>query len=209
MDMRILGVVIAVVVVVVVISSVAVFLAVRSAPSGGENENTGSGENQPVSVAEKVIIEMPLTQVKAAVATRESASQDNVEVYFCVQAERIENDNFAAGVVVNSQKSIVLIYDNGTGTIVSVENEYTASTSDEIQAMSTLVLKGTTSPYAQNCLGSYNTNKIVPFGITKNGTTYSFSYYDGYNMDPLNQWGQGTAELYDNGEVSILTHFWV
>lgn len=204
--MRILVVVIAVVVVVAV---AAVFLTARPAPSGEENENVAAAENQPITVSEKFIIEMPLTQVKAAVAARESTSQDNVEVFFCVQAERIENDNFAAGVIVNGQKSMVFIYDNNAGAIASVENEYTATTAGELQAMSTLVLKGTTSPYAQNYLGSFNTNKIAPFDIVKSGSTYSFNYFDGYNVHPLDQWGTGTAELYDNGSVSILTHAWV
>jgi len=153
---------------------------------------------------------MPLARVKSAVASSEGVSQDNVEIYFCVPAELIENENFAVGVVVNNQKSIVFLYDNSTNEI-TVENEYTASTSDELQAMSTIALKDVTSPFAQDHLGRTYINKIVPFGIVKVGNTYTFNYYDGYGYTgyQVNSWGYGRAVLDENGQVSIVNHTWI
>lgn len=158
---------------------------------------------------EKPTVEMPLTRVKSAVASREGVSQDNVEIYFCVPAELIENENFAVGVVVNNQKSIVFLYDNSTNEITTVENEYTASTSDELQAMSKIILKDVTSPFAQDHLGRFNVNKIVPFGIVKVGNTYTFNYYDGYAGYPVNSWGYGRAILDENDQVEIVNHAWI
>ncbi len=153
-------------------------------------------------------VAMPLAAIKSVIATRESVSTDNVEVYFCVPSERVENENFATGVVVSDQKSIVFIYNQTTGTI-TVENEYTATTSDELQAMSTIVLKDVTSPYAQDHLGHFNVNKIVPFGIVKTDGSYTFNYYDGYVEYPVDLWGHGTATLDENGEVTFITHEWI
>lgn len=172
------------------------------APPGGENEN------QPPVTPEKPTLEMPLARVKSAIASSEGVSQDSVEVYFCVLAEDVENENFAAGVVVNNQKSIVFIYDNLTNEVV-VENEYTAGTTDEQQAMSTIALKDVTSPYAQDHLGRFSINKIVPFGIVKVGNTYTFSYYDGYAIYPVDLWGHGSAVIDASGEVSFVTHEWI
>lgn len=152
---------------------------------------------------------MPLARVKSAVASREGVAQEDVEVYFCVPAELIENENFAVGVVVNNQKSIVFLYDNSTNEITTVENEYTASTSDELQAMSTIALKDVTSPYAQDHLGRFNYNKIVPFGIVKVGNIYTFNYYDGYAGYPVNSWGYGRAILDENEQVQIIDHAWI
>ena len=148
---------------------------------------------------------MPLAEVKSAVASREGVAQEDVEVYFCVPAELIENEDFAVGVVVNNEKSIVFLYNNSTNEI-TLENEYTASTSDEIQAMSTIAMKGVTSPYAQDHLGRFNYNRIVPFGIVKVGGTCTFNYYDGYAVYPLDSWGHGRAVLDESGEVSIINH---
>ncbi len=153
-------------------------------------------------------IEMPLAAIKSAVATREGVSTDNVEVYFCVPSERVDNENFAAGVVVSDQKSIVFIYNQTAGTII-VENEYTASTSDELQAMSTIALKDVASPYAQDHLGHFNVNKIVPFGIVKTNGSYTFDYYDGYVEYPVDLWGHGTATLSASGDVTFTTHEWI
>ena len=97
-----------------------------------------------------------------------------------------------------------------TDRIISpVENEYTATTSDELQVMSTIARKDVTSPYAQDHLGHFNANKIVPFGIVKAGSTYTFSYYDGYAMCPVDLWGHGSAVLDENGQVSFATHEWI
>jgi len=171
---------------------------------GGSTTTTTTTTTPP----EKPPVEMPLARVKSAVASREGVSQDNVEIYFCVPAELIENENFAVGVVVNDQKSIVFLYDNSTNEI-TVENEYTASTGDELQAMTTIILKNVTSPYAQDHLGRFNVNKIVPFGIVKVGSTYTFNYYDGYAGYPVNSWGYGRAVLDENMEVSIVNHAWI
>ncbi len=196
MDKR---VVVAVVGVIIIVCASAVYLSMRGAPE----------EQVTPQAPGKITVEMPLARVKAAVASREGASQDNVEVYFCVPAELSENKKFAAGVVVNNQKSIVFIYDNSTNTILlPVENEYTATTSDELQVMSTIARKDVTSPYAQDHLGHFNTNNIVPFGIVKVGNAYTFDYYDGYAASPLDLWGHGSA-VFENGEVLFTTHEWM
>jgi hypothetical protein len=183
---------------IVVICAVVIYLSMQRLPSGPEGPSGG---------AEKVTVEMPLARVKAAVASRDGVPQENVEVYFCVPAETVENKKFAAGVVVNTQKSIVFIYDNSTNTITSVENEYTAA-SDELQAMSVISLKGITSPFAQDYLKHFNANKIVPFGIVKSGGAYTFDYYDGYDAYPMDRWGRGKAVL-ENGQVSFISHEWM
>ncbi len=185
-------------VVIVIVCVVVVYLGMQYAPPGPQ-------ENQQ---AGKPTLEMPLARVKSAIASREGVSQDSVEVYFCVPAEDVENKNFAAGVVVNDQKSIVFIYDNSTNQI-AVENEYTASTTDEQQAMSTIALKDVTSPFAEDHLGNTHVNKIVPFGIVKVGNTYTFSYYDGYTLYLSNNWGHGSAVIDESGEVSFVTHEWI
>ena len=205
------------VVVIVVVCAVAGLGLVYITPHG-ETTTTATTTTSPTittttpmtttTTTEKPIVEMPLARVKSAVASREGVSQDNVDVYFCVPAEYIENENFAVGVVVNNQKSIVFLYDNSTNEI-TVENEYTAGTSDELQAMSTIILKNVTSPYAQDYLGRFSVNKIVPFGIVKVGSTYTFSYYDGYAGYPVNSWGYGGAGLDENGQVSIINHAWI
>lgn len=189
----------AVVGVIIIVCAVVVCISMRHAPE----------EQVTPQAPGKITVEMPLARVKAAVASREGVSQDNVEVYFCVPAELTENKKFAAGVVVNNQKSIVFIYDNSTNTILlPVENEYTATTSDELQVMSTIARKDVTSPYAQDHLGHFNANKIVPFGIVKMGNAYTFDYYDGYAMSPLDFWGHGRA-TFENGQVSFVTHEWI
>lgn len=190
---RIIGALTAIVVICVVV----ICLSVQLLPAGPGGSSGGAG---------KVTVEMLLDRVKAAVASRDGVSQDSVEVYFCVPAETVENKKFAAGVVVNTQKSIVFIYDNSTNAITSVENEYTAA-SDELQAMSVISLKGITSPFAQDYLGHFDANKIVPFGIAKSGDAYTFDYYDGYDVYPMDRWGHGKAVL-ENGQVSFISHEW-
>jgi hypothetical protein len=199
-DNRIIGAVF----IVIIVCAVAVYLGTQYAPPGekGEEEEEEAG---------KLTVEMPLARVTAAVASREGVSQDNVEVYFCVPSEQVENENFAVGVVVNDQKSIVFIYDNSTNTIVTpVENEYTAS-GDALQGMSIIDQKDVTSPFAQNYLGQFNVNKIVPVNIVKVGSTYTFDYYDGYAAYPVDLWGFGAAVIDASGNVPAenMTHTWI
>jgi len=209
--------IISVVVVIVVVCAVAVYFGIQSSgrPTTTTTTTTSPTTTSPTTTTtatttppEKPPVEMPLARVRSAVASREDVSQDNVEVYFCVPAELIENENFAVGVVVNDQKSIVFLYDNSTNEI-TVENEYTASPGDELQAMSIIILKDVTSPFAQDHLGRFNVNKIVPFGIVKVGNTYELNYYDGYTGYPVNSWGYGSAVLDENEQVSIINHAWI
>jgi len=190
---------VAVVGVIIIVCAAAVYVSMRRAPE----------EQVTPQASGKSTVEMPLARVRAAVASIKGVPQENVEVYFCVPAELIENENFAAGVVVSNKESIVFIYDNSTDTIITpLENEYAATTIDELQAMSVIALKDVTSPYAQDHLGHFNTNKIVPFGIAKVGNSYTFYYYDGYAANPLDLWGHGRA-VFENGQVSFTTHEWI
>lgn len=162
-------------------------------------------DKQVSDIALKAVgVEMPLTEITNALASGEGVSAENVEFHFYVQAA--ENDNFAVGAVISGQKSIVFIYDNRTGGI-TIENEYTATTSDELQAMSIIVLKKPTSPYAEDYRGHLNVNIIVPFNFVKTDGAYTFDYYDGYDMY-LQRWGRGSATLHENGEVTLGSHVW-
>lgn len=154
-----------------------------------------------------ISIVLPETEIRGVLATRENVPADNVEIYFCVPAEDVENENFAAGAVVSNQKSIVFIYNKTTDGITTIENEYTATTSDALQGMSIIALKDVTSPFAQDYLGRTHINKIVPSSIVKTDNTYTFNYYDGYNIY-FNQWGHGTAIIDENMEVELISHVW-
>lgn len=180
----------------VVVCVVVVYFSIQNITPGG---GPGGGENQPEGL-EKPTVEMPLAEVRAAIASREGVSQEHVEVYFCVHADTAENENFAAGAVVDNQKSIVFIYDNATGAI-SVKDEYSATTSDDLTAMGIVAQKRPTSRFTGN--------KVVPFDFVKDGATYSFNYYDGYDAY-LGSWGFGTAIIDDAGAVprENMTHTW-
>ncbi len=175
--------------------------------SHSETVQLGVEDKQVSEITLKEVgVEMPLTEITNALASREGVSAENVELYFCVRAA--ENDNFAVGAVVSEQNSIVFIYDNRTGGI-TVENEYTATTSDELQAMSIIVSKKPTSPYAEDHLGHLNVNKIVPFNFVKTDSTYTFDYYDGWKGIYIPGWGFGNAIIDADNNVSILTHGWI
>jgi hypothetical protein len=106
-------------------------------------------------------VAMPLTEIKSALATRESVSTDNVEIYFCDPAD--DSDNYAAGAVINRQYSVVFFYTQSTGGIVE-ENMYTP-TADEIAGMNIVVTKQPTSRWIVD-------SKIVPFNIVNKGAAY-------------------------------------
>lgn len=163
--------------------------------SYSETVQLGTDDKQVSDIILKTI-EMPLTEITNALASMEGVSAENVSLYFCVQAA--ENNTFAAGAVVSRQKSIVFFYNESTSTITA-ENEYSATTSDELQGMSTLAAKETISRFT-----SY---RIVPFGLVKTGGAFNFTYYDGYDMYLL-CWGHGEATLDENGAVTLNTHIW-
>lgn len=165
--------------------------------SHSETVQLGVEDKQVSEITLKAVgIEMPLMEITNALASREGVSTENVELYFCLQAA--ENDNFAVGAMISEQKSIVLIFDESTSGITA-EREFTATTSDERQAMSTLVLK--------KPLSRFTGSKIVPFDFIKTDDAYTFNYYDGYDMY-LRRWGHGSATLHENGEVTLDSHVW-
>jgi len=143
--------------------------------------------------------EMPLTEIKSALATRESVSADNVEVYFCVLAD--ESDNYATGAVINEQDSVVFIYTESTGGIVE-ENSYTPTTAAELAGMDIVVTK--------QPISRWTGYKVVPLDISSKGTGYSFNYYDGYDSI-LKMWGFGTANINSSGNIpdENMTHTWI
>ncbi len=169
--------------------------------SHSETIQLGVEDKQVSEITLKAVaVEMPLTEITSALASREGVPADNVELYFCVQAA--ENDNFAVGAVISEQTSIVFIFTKSTNGI-AVENEpYTATTSDERQAMSILVYK--------KPLSRFTGRKIVPFNFVKLNNTYSFDYYDGYDMY-LRRWGFGSAILDASGNIpeENMTHSWI
>lgn len=172
--------------------------------SGYENYNTtvqlGTQDKQIDDITLKTAgVEMPLAAIKSALATQEGVSADNVELYFCVQAA--ETDNYAAGAVINRQKSRMIFYLESTDE-VTVVYSYTATTADEQSAMNTLAQKYT--------LSRFTGNRIVPFNLVKQDSTYTFGYYDGYDMY-LKRWGFGSAVLDADGNIpeENMTHAWI
>lgn len=178
-------------------------LAVSS--SGYESSSAtvqlGTQNEQADDITLKIAeVTKPLAAIKSALATQESVSTDNVKLYFCEQAA--VSDNWAAGAVINQQKSMVIFYLESTGG-VTVENSYTAATTDEQSVMSTLAEK--------QIFSRFTNNEIVPFNIVKQGSTYTFDYYDGYVGYYQQQWGFGTAVMDENGDVpeDNMTHAWI
>jgi len=135
-------------------------------------------------------LEMPTQEIKNALATREGVSTENVEIQFCELASETDNDHFAAGAIVSGSKSIVIMFENSTGQI-SVENEYTASTADELSAIS----------ITKRELSKWTGNKIVAGWFQSVTGGYAFVYYDGYSTR-FQRWlfGYGTVYI-DNRSV--------
>jgi hypothetical protein len=119
-------------------------------------------------------LEMPLQEIKNALAAREGVSTENVEIQFCELASEEDNNHFAAGAIVGGSKSIVIMFDNSISQI-SVENEYTASTADELLAIS----------ITKRELSKWTGNKIVASWFQSAAGAlsgwYTFMYYDGYS----------------------------
>lgn len=162
-------------------------------------------ENADVQVSEISLkiaagVEMPLEAIKSALAAYKGVSADNVEIYFCDQAA--ESDNFAAGAVISKLESIVFFYNESTNQITAVENDYVAATSDELSAMSIIDQKQPVSRFTEQ--------KLVPFNFVKQDSTYTFNYYDGYDMYLLS-WGFGNAVIDENGDIpeDNMTHTWI
>ena len=170
---------IAVVVVIVLVACVgAVYLVTR--PAG----------EAPGEAGKPGYLEMPLQEIKDALAAREGVSTENVEIQFCELASEVDNDHFAAGAIVGGSKSIVLMFDNSTGQI-SVENEYTASTADELSAIS----------ITKRELSEWTGNKIVAGWFQSATGGYTFMYYDGYSTR-FQRWLFGYGMVYlDNRSV--------
>jgi hypothetical protein len=131
-------------------------------------------------------LEMPVQEIKNALAASEGVSADNVEIQFCELASEADNNHFAAGAIVSGNKSIVLMFDNSTGQISSVENEYTASPADELLAIS----------ITKRELSKWTGNKIVAGWFQSATGGYTFMYYDGYSTR-FQRWlfGFGTVDL--------------
>jgi hypothetical protein len=140
-------------------------------------------------------LEMPVQEIKDALATREGVSTENVEIQFCELASEADNNHFAAGAVIGGSKSIVLMFDNSTGQI-SVENEYTASTAGELSAIS----------ITKRELSKWTGNKVVSGWFQSVTGGYTFMYYDGYSTR-FQRWlfGFGTVYL-DNRSVAWGAH---
>ena len=143
------------------------------------------------------ITEMPLQEIKNALAAMEGVSTDNVEIQFCELASETDNDHFAAGAIVCGNKSIVLMFDNSIGQITTVENEYTASTADEISAIS----------ITKKELSKWTGNKLVAGWFESATDGYTFMFYDGYSVR-FQCWLFGYGIVYiDNLDVVLYSHF--
>lgn len=144
-------------------------------------------------------VAMPLTEIKSALATMESVSADNVEIYFCVLAD--ESDNYAAGAVINERDSVVFIYTQSTGGIVE-ENNYAPTTPDGIAGMDIVVTK--------QPISRWTGYKIVPSDFVQKGAAYSFNFYDGYDSI-LKMWGFGIANINAAGNIpdENMSHTWI
>jgi len=163
--------------------------------SGYENYSgtvqVGTGNTAVSDITLKATeVTAPSAAIKSALATMESTSSENVDIYFSMPAS--ESDNFAVGAVVNRRVSVVFIYTESTGGI-SVENRYVPTTADELAGMNIIVTKQPLSRYVTN-------SKIVPSNFVKKGAAYSFNYYDGY-YPYINQWGFGTANINASGDI--------
>jgi hypothetical protein len=169
-----------VVIVIVLVACVgAVYLFTRPVEEAPEEEAGKPG-----------YLEMPVQEIKSALAAREGVSTENVEIQFCELASEADNNHFAAGAIVGGSKSIVLMFDNSTGQI-SVENEYVASTADELSAVS----------ITKRELSKWTGNKIVAGWFQSVTGGYAFMYYDGYSTR-FQRWlfGFGTVYL-DNRSI--------
>jgi len=177
---------IVVVVVIVLVACVgAVYLVTR--PAG----------EAPGEAGKPGYLEMPVQEIKNALAAREGVSTENVEIQFCGLASEADNDHFAAGAIVGGDKSIVLMFDNSTGQITTVENEYTASTADELLAIS----------ITKRELSKWTGNKIVAGWFQSATGGYTFMFYDGYALRPQRGWLVGFGTVYlDNRSVAWVAH---
>ncbi|MEM2878930.1 MAG: hypothetical protein QXG10_05250 [Candidatus Hadarchaeales archaeon] len=136
-------------------------------------------------------VEMPTQEIISALATSEGVSAENVELQFCALAVETDKDHFAAGAIVSNRKSIVLIFENSTGRI-TVENEYTASTQDELLAIS----------ITKREISKWTGNKIVAGWFQSAAGGYTFKYYDGYSTR-FQRWlfGFGTVNVENSSIV--------
>ena len=145
-------------------------------------------------------VSMPTANAKVAIETETGGSE--ADIYFIMPAA--ETDYYAVGAVIDSNKSVVGIYRDSTGEF-TIENEYSATTTDQQAGMAILIEKQIISRFITN----YDA-RIVPFNIVKTGTTYTFDYFDGYN-GPVSQWGFGTGVIDETGNVpeDQMTHTWI
>jgi hypothetical protein len=146
-------------------------------------------EKPPEEGGKPGYLEMPTQEIKNALAAR-GVSTENVEIQFCELASETDNDHFVAGAIVSGSKSIVIMFENSTGQI-SVENEYTASTADELSAVS----------ITKRELSKWTGNKIVAGWFQSVTGGYTFVYYDGYSTR-FQRWLFGFGTVYvDNRSV--------
>ncbi|PIU12682.1 MAG: hypothetical protein COT21_03170 [Hadesarchaea archaeon CG08_land_8_20_14_0_20_51_8] len=174
-----------VVVVLLVVCVAAVYVITR--PAEKPPEEGGAGKPG--------FLEMPIQEITNALAAREGVSTENVEIQFCELASETDNDHFAAGAIVGGSKSIVIMFENSTGQI-TVENEYTASTANELSAMS----------ITKRELSKWTGNKVVAGWFQSATGGYTFMYYDGYSTR-FQRWlfGYGTVYI-DNRSVVWSAH---
>jgi hypothetical protein len=158
-------------------------------PGGGENlppENEGGKPG---------VLEMPIEETTAALASSEGVSQENIEIQFCELASETDNDHFAVGAIVMESKSMVFIFENSTSQI-TLEDNYTAVNDVDVEAISVV----------KRQLSKWTGNKVVPGWFENISGNYQFKYYDGYSVRfDRWLWGVGTLNL-DNKSVSWGMH---
>jgi len=129
------------------------------------------------------VLEKPIADIMEALASHQGVSVEDIDILFCEPAT-MECDRFAVGAIIGHTTSMAFIYDVATHQVIEIEVDYTASTDDEISALSCA------SKYSSKWTG----NKILPCEFTVANGEYSFKYYDGYYVI-LNRWSFGWATV--------------
>ena len=129
------------------------------------------------------VLEKPIADITEALASHLGVSVEDIDILFCEPAT-MECDRFAVGAIISDTKSMAFIYDVATHQITEIEVDYTASTDDEISALSCA------SKYTSKWTG----NRIIPCEFTVANGEYSFKYYDGYYVI-LDRWSFGWATV--------------
>jgi len=124
----------------------------------------------------------PIDDIRQALSLREGISLTDIEILFCVAAT-MDADVFAVGAIITDTRSMAFTYDANADQITAVEVDYTASTTEEISALS----------WAAKYTSRWTGNTILPCEITFNSGQCSLKYYDGYYIGL--RWSFGWASL--------------